>query len=380
MKTPDVIVKGKDNGEGMVVHYKTTKGMELFGLAIPNIYADTDWDLGPTWCYLILGKKTTLIDTGNWGNFEVFESLLKSIGKGFSNIDRIIITHSHEDHDGNVAEIISVTPAELWAHIIYPQMISYHPHVKDGALHPELPGSCRLCPMPETFYRNCLSYHRKRSLLKVDFTIRDGQRLPDEDLSFLFTPGHSPDSICIVLEDEVIFTGDTVLPDITSHPSLVYDFEVNRRVLPEVYRRRNDVYGLMNYIRSLNKVACLNSQPLKATFPAHRLFYNGRFNLLDSSERAKEIMQFHIDRCRDILRIVDNNPIGVADIAVQHFPPSRLAGFGRVLAEDEIRAHIEIMEACGDICCTDESKELVRRTGTSNYLKAIEVYLNCTSC
>jgi glyoxylase-like metal-dependent hydrolase (beta-lactamase superfamily II) len=303
---------------------------------------------------------------------------LKSIGKGFSNIDRIVITHSHEDHDGNVAEIISATQAELWAHTIYSQMISYHPHIKDGALHPELPGSCRLCPMPETFYRNCLLYHEKRSSLEVDFTIKDDQRLPDEDLSFLFTPGHSPDSICIVLEDEVIFTGDTLLPDITSHPSLVYAFEVNRRILPKGYRRRNDVYGLMNYIKSLSKVACLNCQPFKAAFPAHRLFYNGRFNLLDSSERAKEIIQFHIDRCRDILRILDNKPTGVADIVVQHFPPSRLAGFGRVLAENEIRAHIEIMEACGDVCWTDGNKELVKRSGTSNYLKAIEVYLRCT--
>ena len=359
----------------MVIHYKTAKGADIFGLAIPNIYAGTDWDLGPTWCYLILGKKTTLIDTGRFGNFEVFQSLLKSTGKGFSNIDRIIITHSHEDHDGNVAEIIAVTRAELWAHTIYPRMISYHPQVKDGALHPELPGSCRLCPMPEAFYRSCLPYHQKRSSLKVDFAINDGQKLPDEDLSFLFTPGHSPDSICVVLEDEVIFTGDTVLPDITSHPSLVYAFEVNRRVLPEGYRRSNDVYGLMNYIKSLSKVAYLSSQPLKAMFPAHRLFYNGRFNLLDSSERAKEIIRFHVDRCRDILRIIDNKPTGIADIVVQHFPPSQLTGFGRMLAEDEIRAHIEIMEACGDVCWTDENKKLVKRTGTNNYLKAIEVHL-----
>ncbi len=152
MKTPDVIVKGKDNGEGMVIHYKTAKGTDVFGLAIPNIYADADWDLGPTWCYLIFGQKTTLIDTGRLGNFEVFASLLKSIGKKFSDIDRIVVTHSHEDHDGNVAEIISAAQAELWAHTIYRQMISYHPHITDGALHPELPGSCRMCRMPESFY------------------------------------------------------------------------------------------------------------------------------------------------------------------------------------------------------------------------------------
>ena len=376
MRTPDIIVEGKDNGEGMVIHYRTSRGTDVFGLAIPNVYTHTDWDLGPTWCYMIAGRKTTLIDTGRIGNFEVFGSLLKSTGKAFSDIDRIIITHSHEDHDGNVAEIVSAAQAELWAHAIYRQMISYHPHVKDGAPHPELPGSCRLCRMPESFYyENCLPYHKARSSLKIDFAIEYDQKLPDEDLSFLFTPGHSPDALCIVLEDEVIFTGDTLLPDITAHPSLEYAFKVNHLILPEKYRQRNDVYGLMNYIKSLKKIAYLATQPIKATFPAHRLFYNGRFNLLDSSERAKEIIRFHIDRCQDILRIVDGKPAGIKDIIVQHFPTSRLAGMGKALAENEIRAHLEIMEGCGDVRWVGEKKGIVQRTGTSNCLDAIGSYL-----
>ena len=379
MRTPDVIIKGNDNGEGMVIHYRTTRGTDVFGLGIPNIYTNADWDLGPTWCYLIIGQKTTLVDTGRIGNFEVFGSLLKTTGKGFSDIDRIIITHSHEDHDGNVAEIVSAARAELWAHTIYRQMISYHPHIKDGATHPELPGSCRLCRMPESFYyENCLQYHKARSALNIDFPINGDQELPDEDLGVIFTPGHSPDALCIVLENEAIFTGDTLLPDITSHPSLAYVFKVNHLVLPKEYRQRNDVYGLMNYIKSLNKVAYLAAQPIKATFPAHRLFYNGRFNLFDSSERAKEVIRFHIDRCRDILRIIDGKPAGVEDIAVQHFPPSRLAGMGKALAVNEIRAHIEIMEACGDIRWAGEKNDIVQRTGTSNYLDAIGSYLCST--
>lgn len=376
MRTPEIIVKGKDNGEGMVIHYKTSKGTDVFGLAIPNVYANADWDLGPTWCYLIAGRKITLIDTGRIGNFGVFGSLLKSTGKSLSDIDRIIITHSHEDHDGNVAEIISASNAELWAHTIYRQMISYHPHIRDGATHPELPGSCRLCGMPESFYKdNCLPYHKARSLLKIGFAIKDDQMLPDEDLNFLFTPGHSPDSLCIVLEEEAIFTGDTILPGITSHPTLAYDFELNHRILPEEYRQRNDVYGLMNYIKSLGKIARLDSQPLKAAFPAHRLFYNGQFNLFDSAERAKEVIQFHIDRCRDILRIIDGKPTDIEDIIARHFPPSLLVGMGKSLAENEIRAHLEIMQECGDICWTGESKELVQSTGSGNYLDVIGSYL-----
>jgi glyoxylase-like metal-dependent hydrolase (beta-lactamase superfamily II) len=376
MKTPDIIVKGKDNGEGMVVHYKTAKGTGVFGLGMPNIYADADWDLGPTWCYLIVGQKTTLVDTGRPGNFDVFGALLKSTGKEFSDIHRIVVTHSHEDHDGNVAEITSAAQAKLWAHTIYRQMISYHPHITDGAPHPELPGSCRICRMPKEFYqKNCLTYHKARSTLNIDFAVTDGQELPDENLGFIFTPGHSPDSLCIVLEDEVIFTGDTLLPDITSQPSLAYAFKVNHRILPEEYRRTNDIYGLMNYIKSLSKIVNLRSQPLEATFPAHRFFYNGRFNLLDSRQRAKEIIQFHIDRCRDILKIIDGKPTEIKNIVVQHFPPSRLAGMGESMAENEVRAHLEIMEDCGDIHWERGSQAVIIRTGTSNCLDRIGSYL-----
>jgi glyoxylase-like metal-dependent hydrolase (beta-lactamase superfamily II) len=214
-------------------------------------------------------------------------------------------------------------------------------------------------------------------LLSIDFVIEDDQTLPDNDLSFVFTPGHTPDSICIVLEDEVIFTGDTILPDITPHPSLAYAFEVNRRILPEGYRQKNVVYGLMNYIKSLNRIAYLPSQPLQATFPAHRLFYNGQFNLIhSSSDRAKEIIRFHIDRCRDILNIIDNKPADIEEIAIQHFPSSLLTGTGKSLAQNEIMAHIEIMEECGDICWAGENRDTAQHTGSNKYLSIIGAYLH----
>ena len=376
MRTPDVIIRGKDNGQGMLIHYKTSKGTDIFGLAMPNVHGSGEWDLGPAWCYLILGQRITLIDTGRFQTFEVFKALLNSTGKELSDIDRIIPTHSHEDHDGNLAEILSSSRAELWAHAIYPQMISYHPHIIDGAPYPELPGSCRLCVIPGEFYKGCLPYHKRRSSVSVDFAIKDDQTLPDEDLSFVFTPGHTADSISIIFEDEVIFTGDTLLPDITPHPSQTHAFQVNRRILPEEYSTENRVYGLMVYIKSLNKIASLASQPFEATFPGHRLFFNGKFNLIhSSSDRALEIIQFHIDRCRDILRIIDRKPTEVDDIAVQHFGPELLVGGGKGLARTELMAHIEVMEECGDVCWVGENKDMVKHTGSDNFLSVMEAYL-----
>lgn len=375
MKRPAIIASGKSNGEGVVIHYQTARGTDVFGLGIPNIHLNSDWDLGPTWCYLIVGRKISLIDTGRFGNYAVFESLLKSIGKVFSDIDRIIVTHSHEDHDGNLAEIFPSVQGELWTHSIYPQMISYHPHVKDGAKHPEHPGSCRQCIMPEKFYTTCRQYQRTRSLLHIDFTIDGDQRRADDSLRFIFTPGHSPDAICVVLEDEVIFTGDTLLPDITPHPTLSSTFEVNRRILPESYCYENTVYGLINYMKSLYKLAAFTPQPM-AIFPGHRLFHNGGLNLIDSlCGRAKEIVQFHIDRCRDILRIIDSKPEGLDAIAIQHFPESLLTGAGKLMARNEVMAHVEIMEKCGDVRWVGENRDRVQHTGSYNFLDVIKAYL-----
>ena len=375
MKTPTIIVSGKNNGEGVVIHYQTERGTDVFGLGIPNIHLNSEWDLGPTWCYLIVGRKTSLIDTGRFGNYAVFESLLKSIGRVFSDIDRIIITHSHEDHDGNLVEIFPSVQGELWAHSIYRQMISYHPHVKGGAKHPEHPGSCRQCIMPEKFYTTCVEYQQRRSLLGIDFAIDGEEGRLGDDLSFIFTPGHSPDALCVVLEDEAIFTGDTILPDITPHPTLLSTFEVNRRILPDRYRCENTVYGLMNYVKSLRKLASLAPQPI-AVFPGHRLFQNGGLKLVDSLRgRAKEIIQFHIDRCYDILRVIDRKPAGLDAIAVQHFPESLLTGAGKLMARDELMAHVEVMEKCGDVRWAGEDRDRVQHTGSHNFLDVMQAYL-----
>jgi len=374
MKTPEIIVRGKDNGEGMVIRYRTSRGTEVLGLAVPNIYTQTDWDLGPTWCYLISGRKITLIDTGRLGNFDVFRSMLKSTGKKVKDIDRVVVTHSHEDHDGNLAEIISASGAELVAHEIYQPMISYHPDLRDGVPHPEFPGSCRFCPMPEQVYSDCLPYHRQRSEMKVDIAVKDNRVLAEDNISLLFSPGHSPDSICVILEDNVIFTGDTVLPHITSQPTIAVTYRINRPILPEKYRQSNDVYGLLTFIKSLSKIASLRTR-FEATFPGHRFFYDGRFNLLDAGERAREIIDFHIGRCRDILDIIDNRPTSIEEIVVRHFPPSRLTGTGKMLAENEIRAHLEVMKEAGDIEWQRGSKDVVEPTGSRNCLAKLASFI-----
>lgn len=376
MRMPEIIVAGKDNGEGMVIHYETRKGTDIFGLAVPNMHVDVDWDLGPTWCYLINGSKTTLIDTGRPESLDSLEGLLGSVERKLSDIDRIIVTHSHEDHDGNLADIVATGQIEVWAHPIYERLIAYHPDILDGASRPELPGSCRLCTMPESFRRNCLPYLEKRSMVGIDVMLDKTHVESDDSLRFIFTPGHTADSICIVLEDEILFTGDTVLHDITPHPSTVSAFDVNRRILPEQYRERNTVYGLITYLNSLRKISSLPPGSFGATFPAHRLYYNAQFNLISNpSERAREIIQFHIDRCRDILHILGTGSLSIEEIAQRHFDPSLLTGMGKFAANREIMAHIEVLDHSGDVCRASGNQHLFQSTGSANYLNLMGEYL-----
>jgi len=48
---------------------------------------------------------------------------------------------------------------------------------------------------------------------------------------------------------------------------------------------------------------------------------------------------------------------------------------GKSLAENEIRAHLEIMEECGDIILKRGNKDVIERTGTSNCLDTLGSYL-----
>ena len=137
-------------------------------------------------------------------------------------------------------------------------------------------------------------HHRRALSLTVDQPVTDGLR--SEGLTYYYTPGHSPDELCIQF-DKFMFTGDHVLPQITPHPSVARSHSSFRADLPEGYRGGNEIYGLKAMLRSLLRVAALDDG--YAVLPAHRAYYRGRFNLV-GLERAREIVEHHVLRCQDL--------------------------------------------------------------------------------
>jgi glyoxylase-like metal-dependent hydrolase (beta-lactamase superfamily II) len=349
----DVIRKGKESGVGTLFVLETSRGTKIFGLPTLNFYGG-DWDLGPTWNYLIVSENLTLFDTGRRGEGKALMEMIAEVGYDPKELHRVIVSHGHEDHDGGLAEIIAGTGANLAAHGIYGRLISYY----SGAYLPagvktHFPASCWHCIMPDSFSSlHCMEYHSERSSLELSIPIEDGSSLDGGALQFCHIPGHAPDSIAILIDGEVLLCGDTVLPEITPHPSREASYCLTRHVLPEQYSRENALYGLKAYIRSIKKL-CKWIDDGVTTLPAHRLYYMGCWNWINLRERVIEIIDHHIERCRHILSLINEGSNTVDQIARGHFEPSMLKGAGMGMARNEIHSHLELLEATGDVKWAD---------------------------
>jgi glyoxylase-like metal-dependent hydrolase (beta-lactamase superfamily II) len=366
----NVIKKGEQNGEGTVFRLKTSKGTEIYGLPTANHYSD-DIDLGPTWNYLIIADDLTLVDTGRWGEGKRLLTMIADLGYNPRLLNQVIITHGHDDHDGGLSELMAETNARLLAHETYARLKDYYPDaiIPPGA-NPHFPASCWHCEMPKSFWSvHCLDYHQERSSLIVHQDISDGLTLKDGEITFYHVPGHTPDSLAMLVDSEVLICGDVLLPEITPHPTLERHYLQTREVLPDRYGAENTLYGLKVYLKSIKRL-CRLKNPNAMILPGHRLYTSGKWNRLHLKQRAEEIVQHHLDRCVSILSLIHEGKTTLDSIVEAHFDQSMLNGTGsRMLARDEILSHLELLHAAGDI--RSVNKENLVLSGTTGFEELI---------
>ena len=375
-----VLKEGEKSGYGIVARFALQSGRQVFVISLPHDYRSRT---GPTWAYLMDCQGWTLIDAGSHGALDTLKDGLSTLGLGLIDLKRVIITHGHQDHDGNVYDLLKASGAELWAHEMYFHFLPYSYHhgsfSEASPLHRVINESRE---REEAFYQSKSSpedsalFHsqiqgymqRRQSILEEKLPIhplRDGEEL--DGLRFLYTPGHAVDEISISL-DGVVFTGDHILPQISPHPTYkqAYPKELVG-VIPEEYADSRECYGLESYLKSLGKVLSLDYHT--TVFPAHRLYTHDRFHIRNL-RRAQDIVRHHVRRLERIIGIMGEGADTVAKVTEKLFPPRKLSGGGFFAAVPEVVSHLELLVDTGDVLVGEDGR--VRRSGADNFYSAIE--------
>jgi len=363
--TKEIIQQGDESGNGMVVRFQLPSGLDIYGLPTKNFYGG-HWDLGPTWNYVVMADKPFLVDSGRYGQGKHLVSMMESIGLKPVDLDFVLISHSHEDHDGGLAELIDLTDLNVKAHAIYDLLIKRYPDCAPADHRADFPARCWHCPMPESFYtENCLDYHRVLQGLKVD-RIGDGETELGPDMWTHHLPGHSPDCLAVKLGCEAIIVGDVILPHITPWPTREEMYAEVAPVIAHEYPHPKEIFGLERYVKSLKKLMEISqNNPDLLVFPAHRLYYRDQWHPVELPTRLIELFEHHSQRCAAILEIIDPEPKTAEQIAEAHFEERLLKGFGKMMATNEIISHCELLMASGDLVSVEN--HTYAATGSNNF-------------
>ena len=359
-----VLRKGDPQGNRMILRLTTHGGLTVHAIGVPQ-----DWPsrTGPTWAYLFESDGVTLIDPGAHGSFRELVEGIEQCGYSAKNIDRVIVSHGHSDHDGSVAEMVGTSGADLWTHGMYATLLPYSQwEVQDRSsspIHTEMNALADAAinhREESTYRRRNQRYNDSKKGLTVDHTVADGETFGDATI--IHAPGHSPDELCVTL-DGVVFTGDHVLPEITPHPTTKATYRSHiQEIMPAEFADASKSYGLETYMRSLKTV--IDFGPTYSILPAHRLYNRNRYNF-QTVDRAREVVLHHARRLNQILQRLTNETSGLETVTRGIFEHGKLLGGNLYMALAEIVAHVELLEDLGDLEFTEDKQ--LRKTGSQNH-------------
>jgi glyoxylase-like metal-dependent hydrolase (beta-lactamase superfamily II) len=253
--------------------------------------------LGYTYSYFLRESKT-LIDAGIPGGeaFSALEKQLEELGTRVKDLQGIIITHMHNDHVGLIGYIRQRSDVKTTAHRIAEEhqqaMIHWYSDMyRNISEELQMLGGSSFQQYLNRFEH---AFREDPKPLKLDFLVEDGAvlDLPDAKLHVIWTPGHAAEHICLHdKERRILFSGDHVLPKITSHVS-------------EHTWEKRDPLG--DYLGSLLKVRDL---PVDLILPGHEQSFT------DLHTRIAQLFRHHDARLEEVRVALRNKRSTVFEVA-----------------------------------------------------------------
>lgn len=305
--------------------------MKIIPLSIP-----TPFYVGEVNVYLIKESPLTLIDVGPKTK-EATETLrrkLRQNGVEFADIERIVLTHAHEDHCGLAKQVRDeARNAKIYVH-----------EWETGQFFGRLSGDEHRNLMirsgvPEKVFRELQEMYGEISLLTDSLAEGDFELLQDEmeipfnsgSLKVLHTPGHTPGSCSFVREaNRTLICGDCVLKRITPNPMLS----------PDPINPQNRFASLAEYLVSLARIRSYSPT----------LVYGGHGEpVTDFEEIFNRYVRAIDERQRKVIDLVSSSGITAYEVAQRLFPDSIDHDVHRFLAISESIAHLDYAQSEGKI-------------------------------
>ena len=303
--------------------------MRIIPISLP-----TPFYIGPVNVYLIPEDPITIIDTGPKTKeaIEALRSGLRAAGFRVSDIQRIVLTHAHEDHCGLARSLRDEAKnAEVFVH----EWETGHRHSRlEYAEHRAL---LVRAGVPDDEIETMRRTYEGVRIYADSFADDEYSPLWDEaelefesgSLRILHTPGHTPGSCSFIRgADRTVIAGDCVLKRITPNPVLSPDPIDSSKRFP----------SLAEYLVSLARLRSF----------APTLVYGGHGDPVhDYEELFNRYFRAIRERQAEVIGIVSRDGATAWDVARAMFPEA--TDVHRFLAVSEAVAHLDLAHSEGKI-------------------------------
>lgn len=258
----------------------------------PIIFQEQYGSLSSINCFLYdNGSTLTLIDAGlDTPQFnEFFQQQLKQYKLSIQDIDQIFLTHHHDDHTGQVNQILSQKQVQVYAHhLAIPRLLFEEQYLTNKYnFFVKIYGEYGCLDISADRFKKMEKTFLNRENLKLNtevIPLHHGDII--NEMYIIEAPGHSPDSI-IFSEQPVRwqFSGDLLLENAPTNALI--DFDEKLELLPTVSQ----------YRESLLKLNALEAEWI---FPGHeKIFQNHNLEIDNKLKKMDRKEQRIIDAVRN---------------------------------------------------------------------------------
>lgn len=303
----------------------------FLSMRIEKLVIPTPFPVGPINIYLIADDPLTLVDTGPKTDaaIDAFLSQLTQLGFRIEDIQRIILTHTHEDHCGLASWLQQRCGASVFVHEWEQENLSDHDRLRaDRRL-------LKSAGVPEDQLEQMVGHYAKvksfADAVEKVVAYRDEHEFVFATGAWrvVHTPGHTPGSCCLLREaTRTLLAGDTILKHITPNPVMNPDPRDSIRRFP----------ALKNYLASLERVRAL----------APTLIHTSHGDVvIDYEEYLARLLRHTYERQSKVLALVPPAGITAHELANLLFP--KVKDITRFLAVSEAAAHLDLAATEGKL-------------------------------